>query len=57
MTWFLKLPGRRSEARAEEARRAVASGVDEIVAQGCEAGGIDDARGVAAVLALGAQAA
>jgi nitronate monooxygenase len=71
---------------AEEARRAVASGVDVIVAQGWEAGGhvwsrvgtlplvpavvdavapvpviasggISDARGVAAVLALGAQAA
>ena len=71
---------------AEEARRAVASGVDVIVAQGREAGGhvwgtvgtlplvpavvdavapvpviasggIGDARGVAAVLALGAQAA
>jgi len=71
---------------AEEARRAVASGVDVIVAQGWEAGGhvwgtiatlplvptvvdavapvpviaaggIMDARGVAAVLALGAQAA
>ncbi len=71
---------------AEEARRAVASGVDIIVAQGWEAGGhvwsgvatlplvpavvdavapvpviaaggIGDARGVAAVLALGAQAA
>jgi len=57
---------------AEEARRAVASGVDVIVAQGWEAGGhvgstvatlplvpavVDDARGVAAVLALGAQAA
>ena len=71
---------------AEEARRAVASGVDVIVAQGWEAGGhvgstvatlplvpavvdavtpvpvvaaggIADARGVAAVLALGAQAA
>jgi nitronate monooxygenase len=71
---------------AEEARRAVASGVDVIVAQGWEAGGhvwgtvatlplvpavvdavapvpviaaggIGDARGVAAVLALGAQAA
>jgi nitronate monooxygenase len=71
---------------AEEARRAVASGVDVIVAQGLEAGGhvwgtvgtlalvpavvdavapvpviasggIGDARGVAAVLALGAQAA
>jgi NAD(P)H-dependent flavin oxidoreductase YrpB (nitropropane dioxygenase family) len=71
---------------AEEARRAAASGVDVIVAQGCEAGGhvwgkvatlplvpavvdavapvpviaaggIGDARGVAAVLALGAQAA
>jgi nitronate monooxygenase len=70
----------------EEARRAVASGVDVIVAQGWEAGGhvgskvatlplvpavvdavepvpviaaggIGDARGVAAVLALGAQAA
>src|SRR5271155_267093 len=70
---------------AEEARRAVASGVDVIVAQGWEAGGhvggqiatlplvpavvdavapvpviaaggIGDARGVAAVLALGAQA-
>ena len=71
---------------AEEARRAVASGVDVIIAQGWEggghvrgkvatlplvpavvdavapvpviaAGGIGDARGVAAVLALGAQAA
>jgi NAD(P)H-dependent flavin oxidoreductase YrpB (nitropropane dioxygenase family) len=71
---------------AEEARRAVASGVDVIVAQGWEAGGhvwgtvatlplvpavvdavapvpviaaggISDGRGVAAVLALGAQAA
>jgi NAD(P)H-dependent flavin oxidoreductase YrpB (nitropropane dioxygenase family) len=71
---------------AEEARRAVARGVDVIVAQGWEAGGhvwsqvatlplvpavvdavapvpviaaggIGDARGVAAVLALGAQAA
>ena len=71
---------------AEEARRAVESGVDIIVAQGWEAGGhvwggvatlplvpavvdavapvpviaaggIGDARGVAAVLALGAQAA
>jgi NAD(P)H-dependent flavin oxidoreductase YrpB (nitropropane dioxygenase family) len=71
---------------AEEARRAVASGVDVIVAQGWEAGGhvwgtvatlplvpavvdavapvpviaaggIGDARGVTAVLALGAQAA
>ena len=71
---------------AEEARRAVGSGVDVIVAQGWEAGGhvrsqiatlplvpavvdavapvpviaaggIGDARGVAAVLALGAQAA
>jgi nitronate monooxygenase len=71
---------------AEEARRAVASGVDVIVAQGLEAGGhvwgqigtlplvpavvdavapvpviaaggIGDARGVAAVFALGAQAA
>jgi nitronate monooxygenase len=71
---------------AEQARRAVASGVDVIVAQGWEAGGhiwgkvatlplvpavvdavtpvpviaaggIGDARGVAAVLALGAQAA
>jgi nitronate monooxygenase len=71
---------------AEEARRAVASGVDVIVAQGREAGGhvwgtvgtlplvpavvdavapvpviasggIGDGRGVAAVLALGAQAA
>jgi nitronate monooxygenase len=71
---------------ADEARRAVASGVDVIVAQGWEAGGhvvgtvatlplvpavvdavtpvpviaaggIGDARGVAAVLALGAQAA
>ena len=73
-------------ANAEEARRAVASGVDVVVAQGWEAGGhvrsqvatlplvpavvdavapvpviaaggIGDARGVAAVLALGAQAA
>jgi NAD(P)H-dependent flavin oxidoreductase YrpB (nitropropane dioxygenase family) len=73
-------------ATAEEARRAVAAGVDVIVAQGWEAGGhvwgsiatlplvpavvdavapvpviaaggIGDARGVAAVLALGAQAA
>ncbi len=73
-------------ASAEEARQAVASGVDVIVAQGREAGGhvwgsigtlplvpavvdavapvpviaaggIGDARGVAAVLALGAQAA
>ncbi len=73
-------------ASAEEARRAVASGVDIVVAQGWEAGGhvwgqvatlplvpavvdavapvpviaaggIGDARGVAAVLALGAQAA
>jgi nitronate monooxygenase len=73
-------------ATAEEARRAVASGVDVIVAQGLEAGGhvwgrvgtlplvptvvdavapvpviaaggIADGRGVAAVLALGAQAA
>ncbi len=73
-------------AGAEEARRAVACGVDVIVAQGWEAGGhvwgrvatlplvpavvdavapvpviaaggIGDARGVAAVLALGAQAA
>jgi nitronate monooxygenase len=73
-------------ASAEEARRAAASGVDVIVAQGFEAGGhvgskvgtlalvpavvdavtpvpviaaggIGDARGVAAVLALGAQAA
>jgi nitronate monooxygenase len=73
-------------ASAEEARRAVACGVDVIVAQGWEAGGhvggsiatlplvpavvdavapvpviaaggIGDARGVAAVLALGAQAA
>jgi nitronate monooxygenase len=72
--------------RAEEARQAVAAGVDVIVAQGWEAGGhvwgsvatlplvpavvdavapvpviaaggIGDARGVAAVLALGAQAA
>ena len=71
---------------AEEARRAVAAGVDIVVAQGWEAGGhvrgtvatlplvpavvdavapvpviaaggIGDARGVAAVLALGAQAA
>ncbi len=71
---------------AEEARRAVASGVDVIIAQGWEAGGhvwggvatlplvpavvdavapvpviaaggIGDARGVVAVLALGAQAA
>jgi nitronate monooxygenase len=71
---------------AEEARRAIASGVDVIIAQGWEAGGhvgstvatlplvpavvdavapvpviaaggIADARGVAAVLALGAQAA
>jgi nitronate monooxygenase len=71
---------------AEEARRAVASGVDVVVAQGWEAGGhvwsrvatlplvpavvdavapvpviaaggIGDARGVSAVLALGAQAA
>jgi nitronate monooxygenase len=71
---------------AEEARRAVASGVDVVVAQGVEAGGhvwgtvgtlplvpavvdavapvpviasggIADARGVAAVFALGAQAA
>jgi nitronate monooxygenase len=71
---------------AEEARRAVASGADVIVAQGWEAGGhvrgtvatlplvpavvdavapvpviaaggISDARGVAAILALGAQAA
>ena len=71
---------------ADEARRAVASGVDVVVAQGWEAGGhvrgqvatlplvpavvdavapvpviaaggIGDARGVAAVLALGAQAA
>jgi nitronate monooxygenase len=71
---------------AEEARRAVASGVDVVVAQGWEAGGhvwgevatlplvpavvdavtpvpviaaggIGDSRGVAAVLALGAQAA
>ena len=71
---------------AEEARRAVASGVDVVVAQGWEAGGhvwstvatlplvpavvdavapvpviaaggIGDARGVAALLALGAQAA
>jgi nitronate monooxygenase len=71
---------------AEEARQAVASGVDVVVAQGWEAGGhvwgsvatlplvpavvdavapvpviaaggIGDARGVAAVLALGAQAA
>ncbi len=73
-------------ASAQEARRAVACGVDVIVAQGWEAGGhvwgtiatlplvpavvdavapvpviaaggIGDARGVAAVLALGAQAA
>jgi nitronate monooxygenase len=73
-------------ASAEEARRAVDSGVDVVVAQGWEAGGhvwgqvatlplipavvdavapvpviaaggIGDARGVAAVLALGAQAA
>jgi nitronate monooxygenase len=73
-------------ASAEEARRAVASGVDIVVAQGWEAGGhvwgqvgtlplvpavvdavtpvpviaaggIGDARGVVAVLALGAQAA
>jgi NAD(P)H-dependent flavin oxidoreductase YrpB (nitropropane dioxygenase family) len=73
-------------ASAQEARRAVASGVDVVVAQGWEAGGhvwgsvatlplvpavvdavapvpviaaggIGDARGVAAVLALGAQAA
>jgi nitronate monooxygenase len=73
-------------ASAEEARRAVAAGVDAVVAQGWEAGGhvcgavatlplvpavvdavgqvpviaaggIADARGVAAVLALGAQAA
>jgi nitronate monooxygenase len=73
-------------ASAEEARRAVGSGVDVVVAQGWEAGGhvrgrvatlplvpavvdavapvpviaaggIGDARGVAAVLALGAQAA
>jgi nitronate monooxygenase len=73
-------------ASAEEARRAVGSGVDVVVAQGREAGGhvwgtvgtlplvpavvdavtpvpviasggISDARGVAAVLALGAQAA
>src|SRR5437016_8613152 len=71
---------------AEEARRAVTSGVDVVVAQGWEAGGhvwsgvatlplvpavvdavapvpviaaggIGDARGVAAVFALGAQAA
>ena len=76
----------RTVGSAEEARRAVASGVDVIVAQGWEAGGhvggqiatlplvpavvdavapvpviaaggIGDARGVAAVLALGAQAA
>jgi nitronate monooxygenase len=75
-----------SVGSAEEARRAVASGVDVIVAQGWEAGGhvwsqvatlplvpavvdavapvpviaaggIGDARGVAAVFALGAQAA
>src|SRR5580692_4442 len=75
-----------SVGSAEEARQAVASGVDVIVAQGWEAGGhvwsrvatlplvpavvdavapvpviaaggIADARGVAAVLALGAQAA
>jgi nitronate monooxygenase len=73
-------------ASSEEARRAVASGADVVVAQGWEAGGhvwgqvatlplvpavvdavapvpviaaggIGDARGVAAVLALGAQAA
>jgi nitronate monooxygenase len=73
-------------ASAEEARQAVAAGVDVVVAQGWEAGGhvrgsvatlplvpavvdavapvpviaaggIGDARGVAAVLALGAQAA
>jgi nitronate monooxygenase len=43
---------------AEEARKAVAAGADVIVAQGWEAGGgIGDARGVAAVFALGAQAA
>ena len=76
----------RTVGSAEEARRAVASGVDVVVAQGWEAGGhvwskvatlplvpavvdavtpvpviaaggIGDARGVAAVLALGAQAA
>jgi len=41
---------------AEEARRAVASGVDVVVAV-IAAGGIGDARGVAAVFALGAQAA
>ena len=75
-----------SVGSAEEARRAVAAGVDVVVAQGWEAGGhvwgrvatlplvpavvdavapipglaaggIGDARGVAAVLALGAQAA
>jgi nitronate monooxygenase len=75
-----------SVASAEEARSAVAAGVDVVVAQGWEAGGhvwgqvatlplvpavvdavapvpviaaggIGDARGVAAVLALGAQAA
>lgn len=75
-----------SIASADEARRAVAAGVDVVVAQGWEAGGhvwgqiatlplvpavvdavspvpviaaggIGDARGVAAVLALGAQAA
>jgi nitronate monooxygenase len=75
-----------SVGSAEEARRAVESGVDVVVAQGWEAGGhvwgqvatlplvpavvdavapvpviaaggIGDARGVAAVLALGAQAA
>jgi len=76
----------RTVGSAEEARRAVDSGVDVVVAQGWEAGGhvgsqvatlplvpavvdavtpvpviaaggIGDARGVAAVLALGAQAA